>query len=304
MLDINVINRIWLKSTVSFCEKHYTLPTNVQDSIGIISEHTLLTSVGDGRGIVEFWNSFSGINLIVSSFIFYYNNKKWLKQNEETEFNFIIIRNLLYWIGSVTILFHFTLLYIFQLLNHIAIILLLREYIIILLSLQITKKTFLESSYKNLVGVIHNVLEYIIIIVSTYFISINLQVVSFHLTFKILELVLIFIFYNLSRSLNKIIYYNLTKKCRNHGCTKMLDIAQENIKKYVKLRKFLKQQIKKGLYFYILSIILWIFQNNFCNYINLYGLHELFYLFSSFGVYYLNNILKIYIQINTNFYTL
>lgn len=286
MLDINIRNHIWLKSSVSFCETDYTL--------SIINLNDI--------SITEFWNSFSGIYLILSSFIFYYNHKTWLKQNEETELNFVIIRNLLYWIGCGSILFHISLLYIVQLLNQIAIILLLREYIIILLSLQITKKTFLESVYKNLVGFIHNVPEYIIIIVSTYFININVQIFSFHLIFKVLELVLIFIFYNLSSSLNKIIYYNLTKNCKNHGCTKMLDIAQENIRTYVKLRKILKQQIKKGLCFYILTISLWIFQNIFCNYINLYGLNGLWYLFSSFGVYYLNKILKIYSQINTKFY--
>lgn len=304
MLDIYIKNFLLLKSDSGFCETYNILSYNGEGSL-VISDNTfqgrdtLLTNVGYGIGISDFWKIVSGINLILSTFVFDYNNKKWLRQNIETEFNFVRVRNLLYWIGSVTILFHVTLLYVFQLLNHIAIILLLREYIIILLSLNITKKTFFESSYKNIVGFIHTILEYLIIIISSYFVNIKFHIFSFHVIFKILEFVVVFIFYNLSKSLNKIIYYHLTKKCRNHGCTKMLDTAQENIKNYVKLRKILKQQIKKSVCFYILSISLWIFQNSFCNYIT----NGLWYLFVSFGIYYLNTIVKLYIQIDIEFYT-
>ncbi len=276
MLDIYIKNFLLLKSDSEFCETY--------DNNGSCIPLPSPTLVG----------KVSGINLILSSFVFYCNNKKWLRQNRETEFNFVRIINLLYCIGSVNILFNITLLYIFQLLNLIAIILLLREYIIILLSLNITKKTFFESSYKNIVGFIHTILEYLIIIISSYFVNIKFHIFSFHVIFKILEFILIFIFYNISNSLNKIIYYNLTNKCID---IKMLDIVQENIKNYVKLRKFLKQQIAKGVCFYILSISLWVFYNYNYNYIT----YVLLYLSSSFGVYYLNNILKLHIQIDMEF---
>lgn len=276
ILDIYIKEILSLKSSIEWCEEKYE-----------ISEY-----------IAEFWNSVSGIALILSGFIFYNKNKLWLNKNKENQCNFIRIRNLLYAVGCGTILFHGSLLYIFQLLDEIPMLLLAREYIIILLSLEITKKTLLEGTYKNIVGFIHNLLEYIVIIILSYFVNTELQIFSFHLTFKFLEIILICIFYNLSKSLNKIVYYKLTNNCINHQCTQMLNIAQNKIKKYIELRRQLRKQIRKGLFFYILSVSLWVLENQFCNYTRTYQLHALWHIFSSIGIYSLNNSVKIMIEIN------
>jgi dihydroceramidase len=276
VLDIYIKSIFTLESSIKWCEEKY-----------IISEY-----------IAEFWNSFSGIALILTGFIFYNNNKLWLDKNEENKYNFIRIRNLLYVVGCGTILFHGSLLYIFQLIDEIPMLLLAREYIIILLSLEITKKTFLKSTYKNIVGFIHNLLEYIVIIISSYFVNTDLQIFCFHLTFKCLEFILICMFYNLSTSLNKIVYYKLTDQCIHHQCTEMLNIVQVKIKKYIELRRQLRNQIRKGLVFYILSISLWILENQFCDYTRVYQLHALWHVFSSIGIYFLNNIVKIMIDID------
>jgi hypothetical protein len=281
-----LINIFKLPSSISWCEANY-----------IISEY-----------IAEFWNSLSGIALIMSGILYYYNNKKWIKNNNEIKFE--KITKLLCVIGCGTILFHGSLLYVFQLLDEIPMILLVREYIYILLMLKTTKKCISENTCKNIIRFTNNIYEYIFMIMYSYILNKKLQIVLFHLTFKILEISLLIILYNLSKSLNKIVYNEITKNynelykppplqyLNNEDMIGALNIVQYNIKKYADLRKKIKRSIRIGFTFYSLSMFLWVLENRFCNYTQKYQFHALWHVFSSIGVYYLNDIIKYHIEIN------
>lgn len=263
-----------LKSSIEWCEDKYTI-TNY---------------------IAEFWNTLSGFILIASSLFYYYNNKKWINESDfSTEFK--AIRNLLFIVGCGTILFHGSLLYLFQLLDEIPMLLLTSEYIYILLTLKTTRESISLKTYNIILSILRNLNEYILLIICSYFINPKLQVFFFHLTFKVLEIILISIFYNLSKSLNKLVYHKITNN-EMIFMIEELNIVQYKIKKYIDLRKKLKKCIKIGLFFYILSISLWVLEHNFCNYTRTFQLHALWHIFSSIGIYYLNNIIKYNIEIN------
>jgi hypothetical protein len=279
-----ILNIFKFKSSIQWCEEKYVM----------------------SNYIAEFWNSISGIALILSSFLYYYNNKTWIKNNNEICFK--RIRNLLCLIGCGTILFHGSLLYVFQLLDEIPMLLLVCEYIYTLLKLKTTKKCISISTYINIKNFIGDIFKYIIFIIFVYLINTDLQIVFFHLTFKILELSLIIIFYNLSKSLNKIIYYEITNNyneidmfqndVKKDDIIQEFNIVQYNIKKYADLRKKIKIYIRRGLFFYIISMCLWVFENRFCNYTQKYQFHALWHVFSSIGIYYINHIIKYHIEIN------
>ena len=263
-----------LKSSIEWCEDKYTI-TNY---------------------IAEFWNTLSGFILIASSLFYYYNNKKWINESDFS-MEFKAIRNLLFIVGCGTILFHGSLLYIFQLLDEIPMLLLASEYIYILLNLKNTRESISLKTYNIILSILRNLNEYILLIICSYFINPKLQVFFFHLTFKVLEIILISIFYNLSKSLNKLVYHKITNN-EMIFMIEELNIVQYKIKKYIDLRKKLKKCIKIGLFFYILSISLWVLEHNFCNYTRTFQLHALWHIFSSIGIYYLNNIIKYNIEIN------
>jgi len=279
-----ILNIFKFKSSIQWCEEKY-----------VMSNH-----------IAEFWNSISGIALILSSILYYYNNKTWIKKNDEICFK--RIRNLLCLVGCGTILFHGSLLYVFQLLDEIPMILLVSEYIYALLKLKTTQKCISGNTYINIKNFISDIFKYIIVIISIYFINTDLQIIFFHVTFKTLELSLIIIFYNLSKSLNKIIYYEITNNynelyvlqndLQKDDIIKELNIVQYNIKEYADLRKKIKIYIRRGLFFYIVSMGLWVCENRFCNYTQKYQFHALWHVFSSIGIYYLNDIIKYHIEIN------
>ena len=280
-----IINVLKLKSSIQWCEEKYKM----------------------NKYIAEFWNSVSGVALIVSGMLYYYNNKTWIKNNKEIFFK--RIRDLLCLIGCGTILFHGSLLYVFQLLDEIPMLLLVREYIYILLKLKTTERCISKNTYENIKKFINNIFEYIALIIFIYAINTDLQIVFFHLTFKILETILIVIFYNLSKKLNKIMYYELTQnynelyECqlqfvKNDDMIDELKIVQNNINKYIDLRKKITIYSRRGLFFYILSMSLWVLENRFCDYTQKYQFHALWHIFSSIGVYYLNHMIKYNIEIN------
>ena len=113
-----------MKSTIDWCELNY-----------IESEY-----------IAEYWNSITGGFLIMSGILFNKFNKDLILQNNiYIQNNFKTICNLLILVGVGTILFHSTLLYPFQLLDEIPMILLASEYIKILLQLNIVQTMFKQN---------------------------------------------------------------------------------------------------------------------------------------------------------------
>jgi dihydroceramidase len=114
--------------------------------------------------IAEFWNSVSGICLCISAIVFYINFNRTQYYSSLSNAN-----NHLFIVGIGTILFHGTLLYVFQLFDEMPMLVITIEYLKIYSKLTNKPPHFLVK-YKWL---------FITSIVSSYFIHPQLQVVSF-----------------------------------------------------------------------------------------------------------------------------
>ena len=284
--------------------------------------------------IAEFWNTLTGICLIVSGLWFYKNNQSWMLVYLKYNPNFSRIIGLLVFVGIGTMLFHSTLYYPFQLLDELPMILLSNEYLFLLMSLQTTRQILSKKQLGRLNIVLSYSYTSIPFVIVSYFIHPTLQIISFHITLKISEVCIVLILYKLSNSLNQIVYSEIYKhqeilrQYRNHNreilltrstfrqdnflgfrnLTKiglvnytqsgLLDIVQTNIKQYIKYRSELKNTIQLGLCFYGISIGIWCVENMFCKYVQPFQLHAVWHLLSSIGIYYLNTIMKIHIIID------
>lgn len=282
-----------LPSTVDWCESNY-----------LISDY-----------IAEYWNTITGVCLMISGYMFYYNNQKWFYTTKYAIiFTRIIVLFLLVGIG--TILFHSTLLYPFQLLDEIPMILLANEYLSLLISLETFEKIFKDDIKLRLKNLLFSSYKMISFIVFIYFVHPNLQILTFHTTLKISEIAIIFVLYNLLDKLNYVVYSQIYK---NQDCIKrqtmmtslynryqfnyvkesrLLQIAQEKIKKYIFLRAEMKKNIYNGIYVYSLSMVVWCLDNFFCKYVETLQLHSTWHILSSFGIYFLNNIIKYQCEID------
>lgn len=291
-----------MKSTIDWCELNY-----------INSEY-----------IAEYWNTITGIFLIISGVMFYNLNKDLIMSNNiYIRQNFKNIYNLLILVGIGTMLFHGTLLYPFQLLDEIPMILLASQYIQILLNLNIVQVMFNRNVIFHLDNIVFITPILSIIISLTYFISIYLQIITFHITLKITEISLIFIIYNLSFKLNKfsynIIYKNhvnnkqlnkvsLTESnfCDNNNINNSkyshLINVQKDILEYIKIRKNISSLINSALTYYGISVSLWMIENVLCNYTHYLQLHSFWHILSSIGIYKLNQIIINYTLIDQLLY--
>lgn len=295
-----------MQSTVDWCESNYT----------------------NSKYIAEYWNSITGIFLIFSGVLFNnLNINLILKNNVYIQKNFENIYYLLIYVGIGTILFHSTLLYAFQLLDEIPMIFLAREYITILLNLNIVTNTININLLNQMYNIIYIIPTLSIFISLSYFININLQIITFHITLKITEISLIFLLYNLSYKLNKLSYDIIYKKHFNNHNTKntsflssssfvynnkslndtkheLLLNVQQDILKYIKIKKDISNLIRSALTYYGISVSLWVIENIFCDYIYFLQLHSVWHILSSIGIYKLNKIILNYTLIDRLLYSL
>lgn len=293
-----------MKSTIDWCEKNY-----------ITSEY-----------IAEYWNTVTGIFLIISGIIFYNTNKNLIKSTHIKQ-NFKNIYNLLVLVGIGTMLFHSTLLYPFQLLDEIPMILLASQYIKILLNLNIVQIIFNKNLLLFFNHIILTVPFLSIIISLTYFVNMSLQIITFHVTLKITEISLVYILYNLSFKLNKFsydiiyknnignkssetsnrlsltesIFYNKKKDTRNLKYSHLTSV-QNDILEYIKIKKHISILTNSALFYYGISVSLWVIENLFCNYTHYLQLHSFWHILSSIGVYKLNQIILNYTLIDNLLY--
>lgn len=295
-----------MKSTIDWCEKNYTT----------------------SEFIAEYWNTMTGLFLIISGVMFYNLNKNLIMSNNlDIIQNFKNIYNLLILVGIGTMLFHSTLLYPFQLLDEIPMVFLASQYIEILLNLNIVKILF---NKKLLLFFNHIILiiPFLSIIISlSYFVNISLQIITFHITLKIAEISLVYILYNLSFKLNKFsydiiyknnadnkssnninqlsltdsIFYN-NKKTNNNSKYSHLTNVQNDILEYIKIRKNISTLINSALFYYGISVSFWVIENVFCEYIYYLQLHSFWHILSSIGIYKLNQIILNYTLIDNLLY--
>jgi hypothetical protein len=237
-----------MKSSIDWCEKNY-----------IHSDY-----------IAEYYNSLTGACLIISSFI-------CLHKFQHPKL--VISQLLLLLVGVGTILFHGTLLYIWQLLDEIPMLLIVIEYLKIVYPKNASEN---ENASKNVYRfypggarpalVRQNAQRnlnsrsgkvcgpnlyyvFIPIIVGSYFINTNLQIICFQGVF--------------------IGYTLLTLK----------GLRNVNIPKN-------KKNNKIGLALLISSSLIWSIENNFCKYYPDYiQLHAVWHILTSIGMYYINMIM-------------
>ena len=300
-----------LPSTVDWCEQNY-----------ILSEY-----------VAEYWNTLTGVCLILSGVLYYKNNYDWIQKNSRYKISFVKISALLVFVGIGTMLFHGTLYYPFQLLDELPMILLANEYVGLLISLKISYESVNMEEYSRL----HSALKYsyrmVPVIIVSYFIHPSLQIVTFHLTLKISEFALLFILYKLSKNLNHIVYskiyvrqdmlkrqrmmekskkmisstmginlYNRFRKNNELSDSVLMNIVQTKIKKYLDLRKRLNFVTNVGIYMYGLSLVIWCLENMFCKYLEPLQLHAIWHVLSSISVYHINLLLQSHVSIENFLY--
>ena len=239
-------------STVDWCENNYA-----------ISEY-----------IAEFWNTITFFPILISAIY-------WRKQYPKIFILHLSFHNIFLYLVLVSIgtaLFHGTLLYPFQLLDELPMVLLSAYYIDFLLSLEnITRSnSFLITVISKLFVKIRYIL--ITIIVFSYFYSPFLQITLFHSFLKIFELIIIVLIYNTS--------------------TQLKTIVSENNIEFQNLHKKINYHIFNGLLCYLVAGILWISEHLFCHYIEFMQFHAFWHIFSSIGIYHLNCIISNHYLIN------
>ena len=223
-------------------------------------------------------------------------------------------------------LFHSTLFYPFQLLDELPMILLGNEYVILLMSLKTTKMAIPQTSYDYLNKGLVITNKSLPLIILSYFIHPQLQIISFHIALKISELSLLYILYNLSKKLNHIIYskiyinndyikrqkqmykqrimmtsfVDLNRTHTNSNYLRdsiLLQKSQKLLKIYLTMKIDLKNIIQNSIYLYSSSMFLWCIENMFCKYVESLQLHAIWHILSSIGIYHLNMIMKKHIEI-------
>lgn len=280
-------------STFNFCEDEYTVSSYIS----------------------EFWNTISGTCLIISGLLYKYNNRFLDNKSFDNMTNILIL------IGVGTILFHGTLLYIFQLFDELPMILLASEYIILLSELKITKNCNIDIFYLNkLRFLVEYRYIFIICISNSYFINPNLEIILFHGILKLYEISICLLLYKILKNLNNIVYYEIYEneikykhrnkydyemKYRNKTANKCVSFdslknIQCNIKEYINIKSQLNITIKYSLIIYTISVSLWCLENLYCENLKKFQLHAIWHVLSSIGIYNLNNIMKYLYKINKN----
>lgn len=300
-----------MESTVDWCEVNYNVTPFV----------------------AEFWNTVSGIAILISAFLFKTyqldRHSNFVKCEAISRLQKIV--KLLYVVSVGTMLFHGTLLYPFQLLDELPMIMVSIEYIRALITLSTAKTNKQVSKY---IGIIKRTIEFseVMVVVTSlvYFIDPMIQIISFHFTLKVYECILVYILYMMNDQLNMIVYTNISKKhlYKDNTCTmsmiglysrnrhleefnktshtrfEALTASQNDLKMYLVLKKNLQKHTKYGLMLYGGSIGIWVVENMLCenslvgDYIKGMQLHAFWHIFSSFGIYHLSNIVLTHVRIN------
>jgi hypothetical protein len=245
---------IFISSTVDWCEKNY--------------EITPL--------IAEFYNTITGICIFLSMYLFKNQNHELFYSSFSTNLNNVYIYSCLISFG--TIMFHGTLLYFFQLLDELPLILIMTEYIDILIKLTKSNKNnkLSKTLFFKYLKIAKPLSQFICFLLPfTYIISKQFQILSFHFSLKFFEIAIVLCLYNLNYEKEPI------SNCLNNYNTHL-----HNIKYYS----------YKGISIYILSVSFWLIEKLYCNKMIL-ELHALWHIFSSIGFYYFNYIILSHINV-------
>jgi dihydroceramidase len=242
-------------SSINWCESDYT----------------------KSRFIAEYWNTLTGVCLCISSLVSYQSNIKY-------NMNILYYSNfLLFIVGIGTILFHSTLIYIWQLLDEIPMMLIVIEYYRILTqNITLKKHTFFYNIRPFNVTKIYYLLPFII---TSYYIHPKLQIILFQGILSLCIINLLYTCYLINTFLSKS-KDSMSRNLRPIIVTYAIDLTND-------LKYNLTFYHYKGLFILITSLIIWNIDNNYCqHYIEL---HAVWHVMTSIGMYYCNEIMKSYL---------
>lgn len=262
--------------------------------------------------IAEYWNTLTGIFLCASSIYAYFKN---------SGIPILYYSNvLLFFVGIGTIMFHGTLMYMWQLLDEIPMMLIVIEYYRILTT---------ELSLINYVQIYtfnHTILySFIPFIIASYYIHPKLQVLLFQGGLTLCIILFFYTCYNINKNLNNIFYkinpfnyvdefvypilnteseINYTykrKRTYRRTCYTFNNVVDttnslDEFIKYTKFKTHIKYHSYQGIYLLIFSLLIWNIDNHFCqHYIEL---HAIWHITTSLGMYSCNEIIRSYIVLN------
>ncbi|NBO99296.1 MAG: hypothetical protein EBU90_04105 [Proteobacteria bacterium] len=286
------------QSTVDWCEANYTVT----------------------KYVAEFWNSSSGLAIVVSAIYWRYSSVTSDVFSGAFGHCFKDIFWYLLLVGVGTMLFHGTLLYKYQLLDELPMLMIAIEYVKLTCTLSTSIELF---SFKFLLRAttLVRVGNYLVCIIPfTYLWGPYAQILSFHATLKVFEGTLLYILWNLSRSLNAIVYKCVYRKydtmdsdtvnrvslstcgespfIERSRNSKRLKLVQQDLREYIEYKKALRMYTKRGLCLYAFSISLWVIENLFCDWVRPLQLHAWWHILSSMGIYNLNKLLEQHVRIS------
>lgn len=250
--------------------------------------------------VTQYLNTITGFSPLLSAIYFFVVRWKDIGKIDKIHIeNFYNIFTYLFIISIGACLSHSSFLYQYQyqLLNELPILLLAFEYIKLLISLKTTRYTLT----KNTIGIRKLIFNTILVIPGLYVLSPIAQQLGFHITLKILEGYLVYLFLVLDNTLNIIVGYDIfTPKFKPKlmssesfkiSCYKNNESLYKKVKKYIQACQRIHKMYKNVLGIYGICGTIWFIDNLYCNHIEWMQLHAHLHILSSIGIYYLNNIL-------------
>jgi len=250
--------------------------------------------------IAELYNSLTGIFLCLSPILFYYNSFKrsnWYGYG----MNLILYNDLkncfylIFIVGIGTILFHGTLLYVFQLLDEIPMLLLCFEYYDVLNKLFTVKWYYNITKNDNAITLYKYTICFIVI--TSGYINDGLQVSIFQITIFLSVINLLYKLYSVHLNTNKI-FVNLLQRKKQLQSIILYDYRVVNklscLKNTINILNYLKKELrfaqKISILTGVLSVVAWQLDNNYCMQFILSG-HSIWHILTSISLYYVNKII-------------
>jgi len=267
---MKIANPICAPSTVNWCENDYAVTPY----------------------IAEFWNTVTSIFILFSALYWYIPNKKLYKNSNQQSAVKIFWSMIVVSIG--TCLFHGTLLYKYQLIDEMPMLVISMEYVAFLINLKTSQSVFSKKTIHSLQCLIKTGGVVFYIIPFMYFFTPFAQVLSFHITLKVFEISLICLLIFLSKSLHKTMYCKIFDQPLHHYnliTNPKFNESQSVLKEYLDNRRRMSNHIKYGIFFYSTSVFMWLIERLFCNKVEFLQLHAWWHILSSAGMYHLNMII-------------
>ena len=235
--------------------------------------------------IAEFWNTLSGVFLCISAYYCFVQNRQ-RNMNKLYYANFLLLI-----VGLGTMMFHGTLIFFWQLFDEIPMLLIIIEYYNILLNLELTQKIQLFKINNSLLCALP------LPIILSYYIYPPLHVIFFQSVITMSVSLIIYTIYNININLH-VLFYN------SYVNTYVNSYAMMQPPSYFYVYNIRCELLKKynmyGFGLLMFSLVIWNIDSHFCEHTGYLELHALWHISSALGMYYANEIIYLFIEINTD----